>query len=80
MIHNKKLNQWNTINDTELLDLLESWTAILVKIETATYSRCLIWCLHHSQGKFIDRAFEDDRVWYFENEQDAVMFAIQFGN
>ena len=77
---NNNSNNWNTINDTELIDLLESWTAILVKTETATYSRCLIWCLHHSQGKFVERKRDNDRLWYFENEQDAVMFAIQFGD
>ena len=80
MIRNKIPNYWNTIDDAELIDTLDSWTAILVKKETADYTPCLLWCLKHSSGRFIDRTWDNNRLWYFENDQDALMFAIQFGD
>ena len=71
---------WNTIDDAELIKLLESWTHILVRRDTAAYTECLTWCLKHSQGRFIDRTWDSNRLWYFEDERDAVLFAMQFGD
>ena len=34
------------------------------------------WCLEHCKGQFTDITTNDDRVWYFEYEQDAIMFSL----
>lgn len=70
---------WNIIDDAELTKLVASWTPILVRKESASYSECLIWCLKYSQGRFVDRSWDNNRLWYFEDERDAVLFAMQFG-
>jgi hypothetical protein len=75
-----KTKYWNTIDDAELINLLAAWTRILVRHSRADYNTCLIWCLQHSQGRFIDRQYDNDRLWYFENEKDAVLFAMQYGS
>ena len=76
----EKIKVWNTIDDAELINLLASWTHILVRKETASYTDCLTWCLKNTQGRFIDRIWDGHRLWYFENEKDAVLFAIQYGD
>lgn len=36
------------------------------------------WCLEHCNGQFKDVNLYNDRVWYFEDEKDAMLFALQF--
>jgi hypothetical protein len=39
----------------------------------------LTWCLENCQNKFRDLAEGNGyRAWYFENEQDATMFAMKW--
>ena len=38
----------------------------------------LEWCLAHCQGQFKDINFYGDRIWFFEDEKDAMLFALQW--
>ena len=42
------------------------------------YNDMLTWCLEHCQSKFRDMQESKGRAWYFQNEQDAVMFAMKW--
>ena len=39
----------------------------------------LNWCLANCGGNFTDVRAHDQRIWYFEHEEDAVMFALKWG-
>lgn len=38
----------------------------------------LEWCIEHCKGQFKDVNLYNDRVWYFEDEKDAMLFALQW--
>jgi hypothetical protein len=62
-----------------LLELLETYHK--VRIETPdrdTYGDTLAWCLEHCRGKFRDLRYGDSIDWYFEQEEDATMFALRW--
>ena len=42
------------------------------------YNDMLTWCLEHCQNKFRDIQESRGRAWYFQNEQDATMFAMKW--
>ena len=42
------------------------------------YNDMLTWCLEHCQNKFRDIQESRGRAWYFQNEQDASMFALKW--
>ena len=42
------------------------------------YNKMLGWCLEHCQSKFRDIKHGDGMDWYFENDQDASMFAMKW--
>jgi hypothetical protein len=44
------------------------------------YNDILTWCLSHCQNKFRDMQESRGRAWYFQNEQDAVMFAMRWAS
>ena len=39
----------------------------------------LKWCLDHCNGNFTDVRAHDERIWYFEQEEDAVLFSLKWG-
>ena len=49
-----------------------------VHLEDDEFNQKLCWCLEHCQNKFRDLSDSNGRTWYFENEQDAMMFAIKW--
>ena len=49
-----------------------------VHLEDNEFNQKLTWCLEHCQNKFRDLSDSNGRTWYFENEQDAMMFAIKW--
>lgn len=63
--------------DDRLMDLLKTYHAVHVGNDIE-FSEKLTWCLEHCQDKFRDLSEQDGRVWYFQNEQDATMFAMKW--
>jgi hypothetical protein len=63
--------------DSRLMELLESYHAVLITNDIE-FSEKLTWCLEHCQSKFRDLSDQNGRVWYFENEKDATLFAMKW--
>jgi hypothetical protein len=62
--------------DRRLMQLLESYHAIVIK--DTDFAEKLTWCLENCQNKFRDLNNSNGRAWYFQNEQDATMFAMKW--
>ena len=62
--------------DERLMQLLESYHVITLKDDN--FSQKLTWCLENCQDKFRDLSDPNGRAWYFQNEQDAAMFAMRW--
>lgn len=62
--------------DDRLMKLLETYHP--VKLQDEEFPEKLTWCLEHCQNKFRDLNIDGYRVWYFENEKDATMFAMKW--
>jgi hypothetical protein len=62
--------------DERLMQLLESYHSIVLRDDS--FSEKLTWCLENCQNKFRDLSDKNGRIWYFENEQDATMFALKW--
>ena len=62
--------------DQRLMQLLESYHVIVTRDED--FSEKLTWCLENCQSKFRDLSDPNGRAWYFQNEQDAVIFAMRW--
>ena len=62
--------------DQRLMQLLDTYHAIVLKDED--FSEKLTWCLENCQSKFRDLSDPNGRAWYFQNEQDATMFAMKW--
>ena len=62
--------------DQRLMQLLESYHVIVLKDED--FSEKLTWCLESCQNKFRDLSDPNGRAWYFQNEQDAMMFSMRW--
>lgn len=63
--------------DEKLMDLLSTYYPVTIERED-DYSEKLTWCLEHCQNKFRDIKMTTGRVWYFQNEQDASLFALKW--
>jgi hypothetical protein len=68
--------QW--FPNEQLMNLLSKYH--VVKVEDSDFNHKLLWCLEHCQNKFRDLSDQNCRAWYFENEQDALMFAMKWGS
>jgi hypothetical protein len=55
---------------------LNSYHAIVLRDDD--FSQKLTWCLENCQDKFRDLSDPNGRAWYFQNEQDAAMFAMKW--
>ena len=64
-------------DDERLMDLLATYHAVFLD-EDDDYSAKLTWCLEHCQNKFRDIRHDTHRVWYFQNDHDATMFAMRW--
>jgi hypothetical protein len=62
--------------DQRLMELLDSYHAIVLRDDK--FSLKLTWCLENCQDKFRDLSDPNGRAWYFQNEQDAAMFAMRW--
>jgi len=55
---------------------LDTYHAIVLRDED--FAEKLTWCLENCQSKFRDLSDPNGRAWYFQNEQDATMFAMKW--
>ena len=62
--------------DDRLMSLLNSYHVIVLRDDD--FSEKLTWCLENCQSKFRDLSDPSGRAWYFQNEQDAAMFAMRW--
>ena len=60
-----------------LIELLSTYHVIHINNDIE-FSEKLTWCLEHCQNKFRDLSEQNGRAWYFQNEQDATMFAMKW--
>jgi hypothetical protein len=64
--------------DQRLMKLLDSYFPIATSDDQ--YPEKLTWCLEHCQNKFRDIKMSEGRVWYFQNDKDASMFALRWSD
>ncbi len=62
--------------DDRLMDLLSTYHIIILSDDD--FAEKLTWCLEHCQNKFRDLSDSNGRAWYFQNEQDAMMFSMKW--
>ncbi len=62
--------------DDRLMALLDSYHAIVLRDDD--FAEKLTWCLENCQNKFRDLSDSNGRAWYFQNEQDAMLFAMRW--
>jgi|MesohylFT_1024984.scaffolds.fasta_scaffold50896_3 hypothetical protein len=63
--------------DERLMELLGTYHSVHLGNDE-DFPEKLTWCLENCQSKFRDLSEIDGRVWYFENEYDATLFAIKW--
>jgi hypothetical protein len=61
-----------------LMAVLKDYHVVRLDYTDYQYNDMLTWCLEHCQSKFRDMQESKGRAWYFQNEQDAVMFAMKW--
>lgn len=64
-------------HDERLIALLQTYHHIAT-YRDHDFNEKLVWCLEHCQDKFRDIQTSDHRIWYFENEKDAALFALKW--
>jgi hypothetical protein len=65
------------LEDDKLMAVLNSYYIVRLKGDD-NFNEKLTWCMEHCQNKFRDIRENDCRAWYFQNEQDASMFAMRW--
>jgi hypothetical protein len=61
----------------DLMTLLDSYHKVHL-LDNDNYPEKLTWCFQFCQGKFRDIKHGDGMYWYFQNEEDASMFALKW--
>ncbi len=61
----------------QLMSLLSTYHKVHLH-NNEKYPEKLTWCFQYCQGKFRDINHNDGMYWYFQNEQDASMFAMKW--
>jgi hypothetical protein len=77
---NQTMRAWHSADLSKhdrLLELLGTYHCVEVE-NNENYAEKLTWCLEHCKSKFRDLRHGDGMKWYFENEQDATMFALKW--
>lgn len=55
------------------------WTPVSAPTDGNAAYKAMTWCEdHHSTGEFYFEFVNHN--WYFENESDALLFALRWGN
>lgn len=65
------------LNDEKLMALLSTYYPVAIDNEK-NHSEKLIWCLENCRSKFRDIKSAEGRIWYFQNQQDATLFALRW--
>ncbi len=65
------------LDDDKLMKILQSYHVVRLEKDD-DFNEKLTWCMEHCQNKFRDIKESDVRAWYFQNEQDASMFAMRW--
>lgn len=73
-----KANKIEHHPNEQLMTVLKDYH--VVKVEDTDFNQKLVWCLESCQKKFRDLSDRGCRAWYFESEQDAVMFSMRWGS
>lgn len=76
LLHRAQRSEDHLKIDQRLTELLNSYHVITLKDDD--FSQKLTWCLENCQNKFRDLSDPNGRAWYFQNEQDAAMFAMKW--
>jgi hypothetical protein len=62
-----------------LMSVLRDYHVVrLIYTDDKQYNDMLTWCLEHCQNKFRDVQESKGRAWYFQNPEDAMMFAMKW--
>jgi len=72
-----KKNIWRHRPTESLMAVLADYHVVRLNSDE-NYNDMLTWCLEHCQNKFRDIQESRGRAWYFQNEQDATMFAMKW--
>ncbi len=75
-IAHKKLGVVLMEND-KLMQILSGYHIVRLDRDD-DFNDKLSWCMQHCQQKFRDIREDDCRAWYFQNEQDATLFALKW--
>ena len=65
------------MEDQKLMEILKNYHVVRLSKDD-DFNNKLTWCMEHCQHKFRDIRESDCRAWYFQNEQDASMFAMRW--
>ena len=65
------------MQDVTLMDILKDYHVVRL-IDQDDFNVKLSWCLENCQNKFRDIREDDIRAWYFQNPEDATMFAMKW--
>jgi len=65
------------LEDDKLMSILNSYYIVRLEDDN-NFNEKLTWCMEHCQNKFRDIREATCRAWYFQNEQDASMFAMRW--
>jgi hypothetical protein len=65
------------LEDDKLMKILESYHVVRLDSDD-DFNDKLVWCMEHCQSKFRDIRESNCRAWYFQNAQDASMFAMRW--
>ena len=61
-----------------LMSVLKDYHVVRLPYTDDLYNDMLTWCLAHCQNKFRDMQESNGRAWYFQNPEDATMFAMKW--
>lgn len=65
------------LEEDKLMKILESYFVVRLSNDD-DFAEKLTWCMEHCQNKFRDIRESNCRAWYFQNEQDAMMFSMKW--
>ena len=61
-----------------LMSVLKDYHVVRLPYSDDQYNDMLTWCLAYCQNKFRDMQESNGRAWYFQNSEDATMFAMKW--
>jgi len=68
------------LEDEHLMSILKDYHVVRIDDDDENFNEKLTWCMEHCQNKFRDIREANCRAWYFQNAQDASMFAMRWAS